>query len=161
VERIRLSVREQNDVGQQRRSLVGPLLLEVPAAWRPHLSARLCNQDGLCIGHSNTGRGDSDLSTLSLDSVQDRFECGIVEATVHPCLLVPLESRTQPLRAVIESIAKGLMYALKRVSARHEDLRRHQLSCPSPVSLGHVVPFRMRWSMPVDAWLGRWVYWTL
>lgn len=70
-----------------------------------------------------TGRGDSDLSTLFLNSVEDRLERRGFEATVNPSLLIILESRAQPLRAIVECITEGFVDALERVAASHKDLQ--------------------------------------
>jgi hypothetical protein len=91
---------------------------------RPHLLARLCNGESFCMRQSEcrTGRGDSDLSTLFLKSVEDSLERRGFKAAVNSSLPVILESETQPLGAIVECITKRFVNALERVAASHKDL---------------------------------------
>lgn len=89
----------------------------------PHLLAILCNEEGYCRRRSYTERGDSDLSTLFLDSVQDGAKGRLGKATVEPGLLIMLVSRTQSLGAIIEGITKWFVDALEGVALRHKNLQ--------------------------------------
>ena len=64
------------------------------------------------MGESGTGKGESDLSTLSLESVKNCLEGRMLETAGVPCMLIILEPPTQPLQAVIESVPEWLVYAL-------------------------------------------------
>ena len=86
----------------------------------PQLLAKLCNGKDSC---GYTGKGDSDLSTLFLNSVQDGAKGRLGKATVEPGLLIILVSRTQSFRAIIEGIAERFVNALQDVASSHEHLQ--------------------------------------
>ena len=89
----------------------------------PHLLAKLCNGKECCRRRSYTGKGDSDLSTFFLNSVQDGAKGRLGKATVEPGLLIILVSRTQSFRAIIEGIAERFVDALQDVASSHEHLQ--------------------------------------
>lgn len=66
-------------------------------------------------------RDCSDLVAFFLNSIKDRLESRFAKTTLHPPLLITLESGTKPLRSVIKGIAEWFMDALQ-ISASHEDL---------------------------------------
>ena len=79
-------------------------------------------EEGCCRRRSYTGKGESDLSTLFLNSVQDCTKGRLGKAAVEPGLLIILVSRTQSLGAIVEGITEGFMYASEGVSPSHENL---------------------------------------
>ena len=87
----------------------------------------LCNEKGCFRRHSWTGRGNSDLSTFFLNSVEDGAKGRVGKATVESGLLIILVSRTQSLRAIIKGITKRFVDALESVASSHEDLEEYKL----------------------------------
>lgn len=68
------------------------------------------------------GKG-SNLSVLTLDSLEDGLVGAVCEAALLSRLGVVLVALAEPFGAEVEGITERLMHALQRVPARHEDLR--------------------------------------
>lgn len=104
----RLGMGDMDEIGEHRRER--------------HINLqRPCNEEGVLARKGGTGRDDSDLSSLFLHPIENCLECRFAEPTFHPRRLVAVESRAEPLRAIVECIAEGLVEALK-IGACHEDL---------------------------------------
>ena len=75
-----------------------------------------------CCRRGHARKGNSDLSTLFLNPVQDCAKCRLGEATVEPGLLIVLVPQTHSLRAIIECITKRFMDAFDGVALSHKNL---------------------------------------
>lgn len=69
-----------------------------------------------------SGKRKSYLAAVPRYPVHDIFVCDFGEATALPCSLIVGISFAQPLGAIVEAIAKRLMYALESITTSHENL---------------------------------------